>query len=581
MKKLILIFLKNLSSQSRKAVLVIIILVLISSVLELVSLGAVIPFLSILADPENFKQNEMAQRIINVLNIDESSVNLMSVSLLLFTSIMISATTRIIVIRFNWKVVFNIGTEISSVIFNRILKQELLFYKKLDTSKLISALSVKITNVIFGGLIPVIRLFSGILFTIIISSLLFYYSPRTYLFTLIFCLFTFGLISKVIRQGLTQNSDKISRVSVEVVRHMRNAIGNIRDIILRRNYAIYQELFEKKEQEYRDAQRRNQIMGEVPKILVETFFLLGVIVFAYVMLSNGDKKSFTTLGLFAFAALRLLPIMNNIFLSWTTLRGNLAAIEEISEYFKLEASEINTELCMSFEKDIYLENVHFRYPNMHDDVLAFLNLEIKKGEKVGVVGQSGSGKSTLIDMLSGMLSPSSGQMLIDGLYLESSQIGAWQKHIAYVPQDVFILDRSLRDNITLGVDNENGANLEMSLKDSCLAEVVENLEHGLDTIMSENGANFSGGQRQRIGIARALYLKRQVLILDEATSSLDLQTEDKVLRNISNRKELTIIMISHSFESLKFCDVIFKVNSGSLQKYTVDEALELKDSLYQ
>jgi ABC-type multidrug transport system fused ATPase/permease subunit len=228
---------------------------------------------------------------------------------------------------------------------------------------------------------------------------------------------------------------------------------------------------------------------------------------------------------------------------------------------------------LNFDDKITLNNVDFKYTNTRNLVLKNISLEIKKGETVGFIGPSGSGKSTLIDLILGLLEPEHGEILIDKIPLNSN-IRAWQDKIGYVPQSIYLTDDSLRSNIAFGVDpklvNEEAVNRAVDAAQ--LSEFILNLDEGINTFVGERGVRLSGGQRQRIGIARALYHNPSVLILDEATSSLDNETEKGFMDAINNlKRDKTIIIVAHRLSTVSNCDKIFKLKSGKLIEEGIPE----------
>jgi ABC-type multidrug transport system fused ATPase/permease subunit len=278
------------------------------------------------------------------------------------------------------------------------------------------------------------------------------------------------------------------------------------------------------------------------------------------------------LGVFVAAAFRLMPSANKIINAIQNLNFNLPVIHELykekalfdkSKVFFLKKKECD---YLQFNKEISVENVSFIYPDQINPILTNISFKIRKGEMIGFMGVSGSGKSTLINLLLGLLEPTSGRVLVDGIKI-SDHLSTWYKMIGYVPQNVFLLDDTLIRNIAFGLpDSEiNEIDIINALKEAQLLDFVDSLPDGLETKVGERGVRLSGGQAQRIGIARALYHKTQVLVFDEATSALDAETEMAIISTLSSlSKDRTILIITHRLSTVVSCNKIYKVTANGL-----------------
>jgi ABC-type multidrug transport system fused ATPase/permease subunit len=312
-------------------------------------------------------------------------------------------------------------------------------------------------------------------------------------------------------------------------------------------------------------------LSQIPRLYIEVFAVMGLVALILSMLAQNKPVHvlIPTLGIFAAAAFRLIPSINRIMFFMQGIQIAKPTINLLYDEFK----GLNETIILEKENFPPLNFVDFKYTNTRNLVLKNISLEIKKGETVGFIGPSGSGKSTLIDLILGLLEPEHGEILIDKIPLNSN-IRAWQDKIGYVPQSIYLTDDSLRSNIAFGVDpklvNEEAVNRAVDAAQ--LSEFILNLDEGINTFVGERGVRLSGGQRQRIGIARALYHNPSVLILDEATSSLDNETEKGFMDAINNlKRDKTIIIVAHRLSTVSNCDKIFKLKSGKLIEEGIPE----------
>ena len=306
----------------------------------------------------------------------------------------------------------------------------------------------------------------------------------------------------------------------------------------------------------------------LPRLWLEMLAVTGLATLVLTLLVLGHELGavLPTLGLFAAAAFRLMPSVNRVLTSFQSLRYGLPVINTLHREFELEPSAINEAgtTPTPFGETIEFDRVSYTYATAHTSALEDLSVVIRRGESVGVIGTSGAGKSTFVDVLLGLLTPDSGAVLVDGVDIQHS-LRSWRDQIGYVPQSIFLTDDSLRNNVAFGLPaaQVDETAVWRAIRAAQLEEFVNSLPEGLDTVVGERGVRLSGGQRQRIGIARALYHDPSVLVLDEATSSLDTATEREVMQAVSAlHGAKTILIVAHRLSTVEHCDRLYRIERG-------------------
>ena len=545
-------------------------ILIISSFAEMLSIST-IPILALaIVDTEQFISFLPNNIKINFLSSLEKNYLISLLCVFIGIVFIIKNIILALFLYFQQNIIKSIKIYISNTLIKKYLSQNYLFFVNKGTSLITRAIIIDAGNTT-TFVLNHINLLKEFTITIGIFLLLIFIDPVLSVvilgsLSLVISIYIFYTKNSIYKRGY-----EINLFSEKVINSINQITGSIKDIKLFSSEKYFSNYFGNFLKAAENRVARNNFLSSIPKNLLELFvifLILGILV-SYSSLGVEISELIPFISLFVVSALRLMPGFNNISNSILTIKKTKPNFDYIlNEYNLLE--EKNEEISdnskienMSFNKNIILKDVRFKYPNSENYVIDGFNLEIKAGEKLGIVGKSGSGKTTLINLVSGLFKPSNGKIYIDDNDLEDIN-QKWKNLIGYVHQDTFILNDTIKNNVAFGKydKNDNDKKILDALKKAQIDKFVNSLEKGINTKMSDNGKNLSGGQRQRLGIARALYNDPQLIILDEATSSLDIETEDNVIDEIfSNSSEKTIIFVSHKQRSLIKCDRIFDLTT--------------------
>jgi len=335
------------------------------------------------------------------------------------------------------------------------------------------------------------------------------------------------------------------------------------------------------------------IVNKLPRLFLEVLGII-IILFVTILFIANDRSIDTiipTLGLLGAAIVRMLPSFNGITAAMTAIRGSQVSFDlVVRELMKLEkytyekSNLSKNKMLKVLDKNVELKNITYKYPDSDKEVLKNLSLDIKSGSSIGIIGRTGSGKSTLAAIILGLLKPTNGQIMVDGININiDNNYLAWQKHIGYIPQDIFIIDDTIKSNIAFGLEDHdiNDEDIKRAAKLAQLTDFILDQPLKFDTIVGDRGIRLSGGQRQRIGIARALYRKSKLLLFDEATSSLDIETEKAIVDCIKDLEgKATLIVITHRLQTLKNFNNIYFIKGGSISNRGSYEEMIKNDNIY-
>lgn len=353
---------------------------------------------------------------------------------------------------------------------------------------------------------------------------------------------------------------------------MQEGLGGIRDVLLDWKQPVFAEMYRKANSPLRQALGDNQFIMGGPRSVMETCGIVLVVGLAYWLsgTSGGLGAALPVLGVLALGGQRLLPVLQQAYASWSSIVMNIVPVSEVLDMLDQPLppeAHLPAPSSLGLQRDIRFEEVKFRYTADGPWVLDGLNLSIPKGIRMGIVGATGSGKSTLLDLLTGLLEATEGSFLVDGLPVTGGRLRAWQRSVAHVPQSIYLSDSTLAENIAFGIPPKaiDMERVRQAATEAQIADFIESRPESYSAMIGERGVRLSGGERQRVGIARALYHDPAVLVLDEATSSLDQATERGVMQAVTAlRGSKTILIVAHRLSTVEHCDRLYRLEHGQV-----------------
>ena len=560
------------------------ILIVVASFFEMASLGAVIPFLTVLSEPELVYEYEYLRPFIQFFGINEASKLALPITLAFIALILLSAIVRLVLLWTLVRLSQMAGADLSIDIYRHTLFQDYSIHVARNSSEVINGIITKTTTVTKGVIAPVLNLISTCVTIVGIIAVLLLINVSVTLIGFIGFGGAYLIVIYLTRRDLKQNSQNIAEKSDLMVKSLQEGLEGIREVLINNNQQFYTELYRNSDLQMRRATWRNEVIYSSPRFGMEAVGIGIVALFAYSATLNlgGIDQFLPVLGAFVLGAQKLLPAIQKGYASYSRIKGGRYSLIDVINLLDQpipDHANLPPPIPNSFCDSIELKDLSFRYSEEAPWVLKNINLTIPKGSVIGIVGTTGCGKSTLLDVVMGLLSPTSGELKVDNLLIDSENKRAWQTHISNVPQQIYLTDGTIEENIAFGIPREkiDLERVEKAAKQAQIAELVEGWENGYQTLVGERGMRLSGGQRQRVGVARAFYKKSDVLILDEATSALDDETESAVMEAIENiDQNVTVIIIAHRLTTLKSCDKIVKFEKNhSTQILTYEEVMSL------
>ena len=571
-----LIRIYSLLYEDKKRLPLLLVLFLLTSFFDALSLAILFPFIQILVNFQDFQSSY--GWFFESINLTSKSEIITFLGITLVSLFIIKALASILV---NWailRITYNRQAKIKTSLLHKYLNMHYRKYIEGNSARyiqMIQTMSMQFIKVLQGFL----RLLSdGLIFLSIVivlaiveGPLLIYVGGMMIVLLLIYDIF--------FKKLLDSQSRAITDSSVQVTKTVNESIQGLKEIKILGKQNFFEDILK----ENVDIYAKNNIYADLirtqPKHIIELIFVIAftLAVVFFTPLQNDFQSLIPTLGVFLFAAIRLMPTLNQMLASVNVLRigyyPTTLLFEDMTTKQDLEEDDYKANILKDGFTSMLLKNVFFSYKNDKEHQLNGISLQVDKNKSIGLFGQSGSGKTTLVDVMLGLLEPSKGEIHLNNKIVKNNK--EFRNLVAYIPQDIFIINDSVKNNITLTGRDEviDDVLLEDVVLRSRLKEVINNLPEGINTNIGERGVKLSGGQKQRIAIARALYNKREVLIMDEATSALDNNTEKEIIDEIRKLKgKVTMVVIAHRLTTLQHCDEIYEISNGRISdKYNYED----------
>ena len=567
-----------LNQEERKHSIFLLIMITIMAILDMVGVASILPFITILTNQDLIQTNIILKNIYkfsNQFGVNSNEEFLVAFGIFVFFVLIISLAFKTVTTYFQIRFVHMREYSIGRRLMEGYLNQPYGWFISSHSSDIGKNILSEVQQLIRSGVSPLIDLISKCMIVFVLVILLIVVNPKIAIIVGITLGSSYIVIFYFVQNYLNRIGKK--RLLNNQLRYKTTleAFGAIKEVKVNRLEKIYLDNFENHAKNFAKTETSSIVISQIPRFFLEAIAFGGfLLIVLYMMTQTGSiNQSLPIISLYAFAGYRILPSLQRIYSSLTNITYIKSSLDKL--YYDLKLFNNNKKIKnlnyfnLNFNKEVNLNNVSFCYQNSSKETLQNIDLNIPKSSKIGIIGTTGSGKTTLVDIILGLLKPTKGTLEVDGKKITNKNLEEWQSLVGYVPQFIYLSDKTIEENIAFGEKTEkiNKGKVQEVAKISKIHDFInEKLPEKYLTNVGERGVRLSGGQIQRIGIARALYRDPKLLVLDEATNSLDYNTEQEVISGINNiKKDITIISIAHRIKNLKDYNFIYKVNRGKLK----------------
>lgn len=567
----------TLNRQDKGKLAIIVLMIVVGALFEMIGISSVLVFIQLISKPSLISENNILHFVYEKLSFTSTNAFYIACGFSLILFFIIKNVYFYLYYLTQHKFFARKRFESVSGLMEYFLAKPYSFYLQKNSSEILMIVQsgIKTVDKIW---LPFMWILSESIILTVVLGLLFYVKPLETLIVVGLFAFIVVFFYKSVRKKIANWEKSSLDENVQAHKWLNQSFHGIKEVKVFGRESFFVSSFKSHYLVANEMYGRVHALTQVPRLIIESVVVLTIITLILIMLivsGENIQSLIPALTMYALAAMRIAPSFNRIMSSMMEIKQGATFLERILA-FKSDGTEHGSKLkamnagqsksVLHLNSSIEIKNVTFKYQSSNAEILSDVSLSIPKGKVCGFVGPSGAGKSTLVDLIMGTLQPNSGKIMIDGTDL-SGQVSNWRKNLGYVPQTIYLIDDTIRKNVAFGIDETNidDEKVLQSLKKASLFEFVSSLPQGIQTKVGDRGVRLSGGQRQRLGIARALYNDPEVLIFDEATSSLDTETEAEISKSIDELSQnRTIIVIAHRLSTIKNADQIIFMEKGKL-----------------
>ncbi len=583
-----------ITGKERRLLFVLSAAMLTSAILDTLGIASVLPLISLVMNPDIVSHNKWLHNIYTWLGFASIRNFIIFAAFGILTILLIGNTLSAFNTWIRLKFVWAINHSLSTRLLKKYLSQPYIYYLHSQSADVHKNILQEANQLTSNFILPLINIGSKSVVIVFILILLFLVNPLVTIFALTVLGSAYALVFFYTRKKMKAKGEERLLANRERVRVVSDSIGGIKDIKVLGREVFFLQRFSFNSKRYAELLAWNSLIGSIPRYALESMaFSAVILLIVYLFVQNQNLDGIIPLvGFYVFAAYRLMPALQEVFSASTQIKFNQPVMDKIYQELTDTSYSATDELIdrktiarLPFRHVFTIENIDYTYPRSIKPVIENLSLEIRRGTSIGFVGLTGAGKTTLIDIFMGLLTPESGKLKVDGIEINETNIDGWKKNLGYVPQDIYLGNDTVAHNIAFGVPPSE-INMGQIARAARIAHIHDfitaDLPKGYDTEIGERGIRLSGGQRQRIGIARALYDDPEVLILDEATNSLDGLTEDSFVEALGELAAVkTIIVIAHRLNTIRNCDQIYLLSDRRIVDQGKYDELLVRNNLFR
>ncbi|WP_456450181.1 ABC transporter ATP-binding protein [Hydrogenimonas sp.] len=565
------------SPRKRRRLWVLIFLSIVISLIEVAGISFIMPFVQVAIDFGQIHANPYFRSLYETLGFASDTVFVVFFGLCLILFYVARSLANVYyyykISEFSKKYYHDLSMQI----FGNVLRMRYKEFQDKNSSRIVQAVASEALNV-SHILAALVTMTGEAAVVALIYGLMLFVDWQTTLYLTLFLAFNAALLKKTLTRTLKRSGARRAEAQKGFYELLNSSFGNLKFIKLRSQEEKTSRRFEKKSEALTRAFTLNETMAHIPRLYLETLsYVIVLLLVIYWVASSGTDVSdkMGLLSLFIIALYRMMPSFNRIITKYNQIVFLSPALEVVYEQLRHRPEKVEEVEEVPFRHSFRLEEIAFSY-EPGKPVLQNVSFSIQKGEKVAFVGESGSGKSTMVDLIMGLLEPDRGAIRVDDTPLDGRSRKAWRRKFGYIPQDIYLFDASVAENVAFAPEEEvDRKRVKEVLEQAKLLRFLEEKMDGIDTMVGEKGMKLSGGQKQRIAIARALYHDPEILVLDEATSALDAETEKKIMREIYEiAREKTLLIVAHRLSTITSCETVYEVKEGRVFRHDTEHWIQ-------